>query len=474
MSELRLEKGELCAQPEREYLNTAMANCYRCGGQTRALVLVDKEGPNPPEIECRRCGAQFCRTPLGWTFVRISPEIALRKQTASRQTSHHNVYTRADLPPEQLAVLDRLVKAWTESPSADWPIFQWLERDVEINCGLDLELVLKAFPSDLAPFDHYSPDQAEGIIALTVPGLACGDIETTEEHLNLFMNGLRWLLANYGAAMTAVTPGKAVTAQASSELMRSDSSIGRNDGVALSIARLGQLFRREPCIWTQFGGPNSPSNDDWTLTIDRRIRDYRGVVTLDDYLGVRASKVGRWVGRTVPKAQPAEDASTNEAAVSNPPVETSTTTKDLPYDIFLSHASEDKAAFVDALVAALENSGLTVWYSPFELHLGDSLTESINHGLRSARYGLVVLSRSFFAKQWTQAELGALFALMMQERAKVLPVWHGLSSGDIAQYAPLLANRLAARSDEGATNLAARVLARIDRDIRVSAEPSTK
>ena len=176
----------------------------------------------------------------------------------------------------------------------------------------------------------------------------------------------------------------------------------------------------------------------------------------------------------MPAPPPAQDASTPETVGVSPPVEVPAATNQLPYDIFLSHASEDKATFVDALVAALESLELRAWYSPFELHLGDSLTESINKGLRSARYGLVVLSHSFFAKQWTQAELGALFALMMQERTRVLPVWHGLTTDDVARYAPLLLDRIAARSDEGASIVAAQVLARIGRDQRVADEPTAK
>lgn len=44
------------------------------------------------------------------------------------------------------------------------------------------------------------------------------------------------------------------------------------------------------------------------------------------------------------------------------------------WDIFVSHASEDKASFVRPLAEALVNLGATVWYDEFSLRLGDSPT----------------------------------------------------------------------------------------------------
>lgn len=40
-------------------------------------------------------------------------------------------------------------------------------------------------------------------------------------------------------------------------------------------------------------------------------------------------------------------------------------------DVFLCHAGEDKAEVVDALVAALQERGVRVWYDAFEVRLGD-------------------------------------------------------------------------------------------------------
>ena len=71
---------------------------------------------------------------------------------------------------------------------------------------------------------------------------------------------------------------------------------------------------------------------------------------------------------------------------------------DMLYDVFICHASEDKEAFVRPLAAILQESHLEVWYDEFALSVGDSVRRAIDRGLAQSRYGIVVLSPSFFAK----------------------------------------------------------------------------
>lgn len=65
------------------------------------------------------------------------------------------------------------------------------------------------------------------------------------------------------------------------------------------------------------------------------------------------------------------------------------------YDVFISHASEDKDEVVRPLATALKNLGLRVWYDEFELKIGDSLRRKIDQGLSRSRFGVVVISRDF-------------------------------------------------------------------------------
>jgi TIR domain len=118
-----------------------------------------------------------------------------------------------------------------------------------------------------------------------------------------------------------------------------------------------------------------------------------------------------------------------------------------PIKLFISHASEDKEAFVKGLAAALSsNAKFDVWYDEYSLRLGDSLLQSIGKGLRSCDYGIVVLSLAFFSKQWPANELAGLFALEKKERKTVLPIWHNVTHEQVLEFNPILADRFAVPS----------------------------
>ena len=119
------------------------------------------------------------------------------------------------------------------------------------------------------------------------------------------------------------------------------------------------------------------------------------------------------------------------------------------WDVFISHASEDKELFVMPLAKALTASGIRVWLDDFVLKLGDSLRRSIERGLRSSRYGVVVLSPRFFEREWPQKELDGMAALEVDGRKVILPIWHEVGVAEVRAYSSILADRLAVRSDRG-------------------------
>jgi len=132
------------------------------------------------------------------------------------------------------------------------------------------------------------------------------------------------------------------------------------------------------------------------------------------------------------------------------------------YDVFVSHASDDKAGFVNALVDALRTVPLMVWFDEFEIGLGDILTKRIDEGLTSSRFGVVVLSKAFFAKKWPRAELDALANKEISGGRKVLlPIWCDIEHDEVAHYSPLLAAKLAARSSDGIDAIVKRIVAEV-------------
>jgi len=130
------------------------------------------------------------------------------------------------------------------------------------------------------------------------------------------------------------------------------------------------------------------------------------------------------------------------------------------FDVFISHASEDKAGVARPLAEHLMRAGLKVWLDAFELHVGDSLREQIDHGLSESHFGVVILSPKFFEKEWPKRELNGLFAIEDDGDKVILPVWHQVEKGDVRRYSPILADRLAANTSQG-LNAVARAIANV-------------
>ena len=119
------------------------------------------------------------------------------------------------------------------------------------------------------------------------------------------------------------------------------------------------------------------------------------------------------------------------------------------WDAFICHASEDKESFVRELARRLISEGLRIWYDDFTLTVGDSLRRSIDQGLNSSRHAVVVLSPSFFSKEWPQRELDGVATRDLATRKVILPVWLNLEAKDVQRFSPTLADRKATKASDG-------------------------
>ena len=129
------------------------------------------------------------------------------------------------------------------------------------------------------------------------------------------------------------------------------------------------------------------------------------------------------------------------------------------FDLFLSHASEDKDAIARPLHKALIDRGVTVWFDEAVLKIGDSLTKKIDEGLAVCSHGIVILSPNFFAKNWAQKELAGLNAREVSDgKTVILPIWHDIDYDGIVKHAPVLADKLAGKSSEGIPSLVKKIL----------------
>jgi len=143
-----------------------------------------------------------------------------------------------------------------------------------------------------------------------------------------------------------------------------------------------------------------PHSGHWYVAID-----------LGGYSGRVQSAVKKLPGK-LPLAKQAPLASVPSLLLGREDVPNYESNSKREYDVFISHASEDKDAVVRPLAIALKNKGLSVWYDEFELKIGDSLRRKIDKGLANSNFGIVVISRSFIKKGWTNYELDGLITIM--------------------------------------------------------------
>ena len=138
--------------------------------------------------------------------------------------------------------------------------------------------------------------------------------------------------------------------------------------------------------------------------------------------------------------------SLHESVVSvTPETNVSNFEEELQYDVFVSHAWEDKEDFVEEFIQELRDLEIRVWYDKSRIKWGDSMRAKIDEGLRKSRFGVAVLSPNYIAegKYWTKAELDGLFQMESVNGKTLLPIWHKLTKKEVMDYSPIIASKLA-------------------------------
>jgi hypothetical protein len=165
-----------------------------------------------------------------------------------------------------------------------------------------------------------------------------------------------------------------------------------------------------------------PRTGTWYLTID--------------LVGLRATSV-RHSAEIEPPALP------SLAGIRHDPAPVVPDDQGETWDVFISHASEDKAAVAEPLYKELTELGIKAWLDNGELRIGDSLRRKIDYGLAHSTFGVVVLSKHFFAKGWPQYELDGIVGMSVSGEQRMLPVWHEISRDEIARQSPSLVDKIA-------------------------------
>jgi len=106
-----------------------------------------------------------------------------------------------------------------------------------------------------------------------------------------------------------------------------------------------------------------------------------------------------------------------------------------PYDAFISYATEDEK-YAESIEKLLTFSGFKIWFAPLTLEIGDRLLDSINAGLNSSRFGIIILSPDFIKKPWTGYELDVLHRQHIEKNKRLLPIWHNIEKQQIDEWNP--------------------------------------
>jgi hypothetical protein len=121
------------------------------------------------------------------------------------------------------------------------------------------------------------------------------------------------------------------------------------------------------------------------------------------------------------------------------------------YDFFISHASVDKEHVARPLAEKLVARDFRVWLDDDRLTAGDDLSESIDFGIQSSLFGVVVLRDGFFDRRWTTRE----FDTLVSNKKRIFLLLHGVDPEDLEQMRPGLSDEaIALTTDRGLDRVA--------------------
>lgn len=78
------------------------------------------------------------------------------------------------------------------------------------------------------------------------------------------------------------------------------------------------------------------------------------------------------------------------------------------YDVFVSHAHADKESIAAELQASFKKLGISVFYDTDSIEWGDDWAQKIKDGLANCRFGVIIISKDFYDRTWTEKELKSL------------------------------------------------------------------
>ena len=122
------------------------------------------------------------------------------------------------------------------------------------------------------------------------------------------------------------------------------------------------------------------------------------------------------------------------------------------FDLFLSHANKDKLVYVDELYSSLSKLGIEIFYDKNSLSWGDNWKQRILNGVESSEFAIIVVSKNYFGREWTERELNEFLQRQNSTSQKIiLPILYEISHTDLQEHYPELSDiQCLAASDHSA------------------------
>ncbi len=112
----------------------------------------------------------------------------------------------------------------------------------------------------------------------------------------------------------------------------------------------------------------------------------------------------------------------------------------LNYDVFISHANKDKIRFVNDLYKSLSKLNINIFYDKDVFKWGDNWKSKIYEGLEKSEFAIIVISKNYFGREWTEKELKELLNRQNRTGQKiVLPILYKVSIDEFKNRYPDLA-----------------------------------
>ena len=192
---------------------------------------------------------------------------------------------QVDVTSEQLLYLQFILNYFRQF--SRWPTHRQLDQIFnQYHPNLDIEDVWKSLPAGLTSYldINFLDNQA----TLTVPGIYA--MEPNAPEFALFLEVIHLCVNTFLASKSYQV--------VSEEIIQN-----HPNWFELSVCQAGYLLLGEPNIWQSFSGPH-PQSGQWSCTVERRVRRFRGVTTIEDYLEKRTPP--RSQGELPPSLMPSD------------------------------------------------------------------------------------------------------------------------------------------------------------------------